>query len=204
MPWIIDQVKHSLDRLSPTLFAKRRIPATKSIHDEVEKLAQLYANSIGVTFGPYPDVPIGAPDRNLLVFRDGSPVFPSHTERRFLHDQSWMLFYNNATSRVLGRTDTPLVGYLHRCEMVMEVEWDFAQRVPEHKANEFHRDFQKLVIAKAPFKIFVFQSRTSDECRLTVAELQTQLCCFESGGSTETYLLSGWCNGMFSHNEFTP
>jgi hypothetical protein len=202
MPFITDDIRISLDTLAANLFAQGLGQATLSIHDEMEKTAQRYAAAIGVEFGgAYPNIPIGNPNRSLLVFRDGKSLFPS-TSGPLLYDHCWMIYYNILASHVLPRTATPLMGYLCRCELVMESEMDFAENVSEYKSNEFHKDFQKIITAKASFKVFIFRSQSEATLSNTVSDLETQIYCVENGGTVETYLLSCWCRGKFFHHEF--
>lgn len=92
-----------------------------------------------------------------------------------------------------------------RAELIMEIEWDFAQHVPQYKNDWFHRDFQKLVLGRAPLKVSLFRSQTAQGCQATMIDLKTKIYCLESGGRGAKYLLSSWVrdNGSFTHRTFT-
>jgi hypothetical protein len=204
MHWIFDEIKNSLDDLAPRLFLQGRGKATLSVHDEIELLASRYAGTMDLGFlDEDAEIPVGNPNRYLCVCREArgsSRMFPS-TQGLLLYDHCWLTFYNDDVTEQLARTGEPLGGYLLRCELVMEVEFDFAENVAQHLQDLFHRDFQKIVIAKAPLKIFIFRSRSPAECKLTMSALETQIHCFEYTGLAEEYLLSCWCNGEFTHQE---
>lgn len=207
VPLLTEDLEQALDRISGQLFTEPgRGPATKSVHDAVEKLAPLYAQRIGVAFERdllLPAVRENSPDKSLVVYRERHPAVFRSTQGILMHDHSWYIFYNNnAAQRIFSRTGAELAGYMLRCELAMEVEWDFAENVPMEQNNQFHKDFRKLLIAKAPFKVFVFRSQTPQLWPQTISDLETQLYCYEGSGSIENWLISAWCDGKFSHHPF--
>lgn len=67
----------------------------------------------------------------------------------------------------------------------MECEWclDF---------DEMFWDFEKLLIAKAPHKLFVFQQRNANEVKNARKKLSAAILSFRNKQSGERYMLAGW------------
>jgi len=99
-------------------------------------------------------------------------VVPNETERQWLYDLIW--FRNDPN------------GQIREVALVLESEWS-------RDACHIHEDFQKLLIAKAPIKVMVFQDHGSnlpDLWRL----LKDGIRVFEPQYSDETYILAAFKN----------
>lgn len=204
---LIDEIKSALDGLAGQLFTQGRGVATNTVHDALERLALDYANATETAFGthtvahPLSQHPLS--HKTLYVNRDGPPQFPGYTLGPFLFDHCWVTYYNNNAAPLLERgTKESLAGYMVRCELVMESEFNYEGKPGEEQSNQFHRDFQKVVIAKAPFKVFVFRSRNTEEGAATFTKLEAQRYCVDTCCFVERYLLSCWCDNAFMHKTF--
>jgi hypothetical protein len=180
---------------------------TKAIQNAMELLALRYANATGLAFGGHTNLHAESINVNgtktLCVQRNGAPIFKDCTSRGFLYNHCWLVFYNAKEKTSFSNTEEPLAGYLIGCELVMESELAREGEPGTHGNNEWHRDFQKLVIAKAPYKVFIFKSFDPERAKDTFARLETQIFCTSMHQGAETYLLSCWCNGAFAHRVFS-
>jgi hypothetical protein len=146
MNWIIERIKEPLDGLAEELFSRGRPTTTVLIHDEIERLAPLYASTAGFAFtDDYPEAAGENSDRTLLVFREtrGLPRVFRSSLGSFLYDHCWLTYYNHNAS-IFNKTDEPLAGYLSTCEFVMEVELERSENVPLSKQDASYWDFAKL------------------------------------------------------------
>ena len=66
--------------------------------------------------------------------------------------------------------------------LVLELEWDM-------KYAGIKYDFEKLLIAKAKFKVLVFQARSKNVANY-LTELEQGIHTYQGGGSGEIYLLA--------------
>lgn len=193
---LFDEIKSELDILARSGNVK-----TKPIQETMERLALQYANANDLGFGDHTrsDPASRHPEASqyLCVHRDKhKSAIPFGTERAFLFDHCWLVFYNNKASSLLcSETGEYLEGYMSRCELVMESELG-------PKDEEFHRDFRKIVIARARYKIFLFQSYLEEECATAFQQLKTQVYSTEMNNPVEWYLISCFCGESFTHRSF--
>jgi len=202
---LIQEIQSALRDIEGSLMSKGPGCATNNIHDAFEAIALRYANEKGISFGTHETGFSGSKHpgslQTLYVRREHPKVavFKGVTEGVFLFDHSWLIFYNH-NSRHLKQEETGecLEGYMIRCELVMESELSYEGEPGSWQMENFHHDFRKLVVAKAPYKIFIFKSPNKVAGCETLKRLKMQILCTEPD-EAETYLLSCWHEGSFMH-----
>jgi hypothetical protein len=95
----------------------------------------------------------------------------SGKQREWLYDLCWRK--EDAQGRLL---EMPLV---------MESEWDYRE-------SELVRDFEKLLIARAKYRVFLFYKKTADESPSFVKRLVGQICAYGGTSVGDRYLFGCW------------
>ena len=82
-------------------------------------------------------------------------------------------------------------------ELVLESEW--------HK-NSINDDFQKLLLARANLRAFIFQSKDDKQYKNLIADLKRQIQGFSRSATGDKYLFSCWIYNeeqRFVHDVFS-
>ena len=77
-------------------------------------------------------------------------------------------------------------GWLKSMPLALESEW--------HGWSNAQDDFQKLLIARAELKVFVFSARTVEKATQDLRDLRRYVAEFKGPGPDGDYLLCCWCN----------
>jgi hypothetical protein len=101
--------------------------------------------------------------------------FPPECEKEWLYDMLWY------------RNEPP--GHLREIGLVLESEW-------EKNLYAIRTDFEKLLIAKSPIKVFVFQDFKKNLAQLW-SLLETGIGTFKTEPANETYILACFQNGEY-------
>jgi len=70
--------------------------------------------------------------------------------------------------------------------LAVEIEWSTAE-------NDIWDDFEKLLIAKADHRLFVFQQETRREIETTISQMKDRIREFKSSFAGDRYLFAGYC-----------
>lgn len=98
----------------------------------------------------------------------GCSVVPNEDESQWLFDLVW--FQNDDQS------------FLRQVVLVLESEWS-------QSLWDIQYDFEKLLVAKAPYKVMIFQVR-SDSAEPVWDYLKAAVCAFSASTSDEVYFLA--------------
>jgi hypothetical protein len=176
---------------------------TELLHRSIVDLAVQYAHVIGVGCRADAFSTSGPHDKTLVVCGTGGGARGFH-EAQFLFDQCWLLFHSGGKRAAkIHDTDQPSHGYMIGCELAVESEWHGLNYDPG-KSDAFHRDFRKLIVAKAPNKAFIFACSDASVYEQAVEQLRAQIICARGSTDSETYLISCYNKdtGRFSHKVF--
>lgn len=102
-------------------------------------------------------------------------------EREWLFDMVW--YKNDPQKR------------LQEIGLVMECEWD-------KKPDGIRYDFEKLLVAKSPIKLMVFQDNGDGNLPELLSQLENGIRAFKGEQSNETYILAAFRNASYNF-EFT-
>ena len=102
--------------------------------------------------------------------KHGHLVVPNENEKQWLYDLVW--FTNDQDGR------------LQEVTLVLESEWS--------TSDDWHiqEDFEKLLLAKAKLKVFIFQGHSNNFQRIWLL-LHEGIRAFKNQSSDETYILAG-------------
>ena len=100
--------------------------------------------------------------------------FPDECESEWLYDLVW---YRKAPS-----------GHLREIGLILESEW-------AKKVKGIQDDFEKLLVAKCPIKVMVFQDFKDTTVEQIWSLLETGIRTFESEPTKDRYILVGFNNG---------
>src|SRR5690606_23789575 len=105
----------------------------------------------------------------------GAAGCPGRCNSEWLYDLVW--YRNNEA------------GLLHQIGLIMESEWSRAM-------EEIRYDFEKLLVAKAPIKVMVFQCGGPD-FEAKCEALEESMRAFPAAPSEEVYILAGFCHAGY-------
>jgi len=189
---LIKELQLSLDGQAPQLAAlgpNSRTSRTAAVHDAIVARAAEYATSLGIGYGH--DFKNRAPgDSTLYVHRSGGKPLG-----QFLFDQTWMLAHCTGDD---GTEQFPISkklknGYVIECVLAAESEWNNAASMCD--------DFLKLLVGKAKFKVFIYNSN-EDQIMESMASLKACIEGFRPGLRGECLLISCFLEnlGRFHHD----
>ena len=93
--------------------------------------------------------------------------------REWLFDMTW------------GKGDKSSKNYFCEMPFIMECEWN-------KDRGEIFRDFEKLLIAKAPHKLFIYEQDDDPKVDEVAKDLYANIVTFKMKMPEERYLLAGW------------
>lgn len=79
---------------------------------------------------------------------------------------------------------------LRKIILVVESEWENFRQ--ENYFSDLKFDFEKLIIAKSDYRLFVFENDTIDEVKQIIEKLKNIILNFEKNQVGDRYLFAGW------------